>query len=156
MTDARRWPPFGSSRRNFPFNAGTRSPMDLLDSMERLFESSSSGPASIRVEEFVDGTDMVVRAEMPGLDPDQDIEVSIENGFLRIRAQREENEEHKDKDRYRSEFRYGSFRRDIVLPDGVKDEDIRATYADGVLDVRTPLPDSTKREGPRKLPITRA
>ena len=129
--------------------------MDLLDSMERLFESSSSGPSSIRVEEFVDGKDMVVRAEMPGLDPEKDIEVSIENGFLRISAHREEKEEHKEKDRYRSEFRYGSFRRDIVLPDGVRDEDIRASYADGVLDVRTPLPDDARREGPRKLPITR-
>ncbi len=129
--------------------------MDLLDSMERLFESSSSGPSSIRVEEFVDGKDMVVRAEMPGLDPEKDIEVSIENGFLRISAHREEKEEHKEKDRYRSEFRYGSFRRDIVLPDGVRDEDIRASYADGVLNVRTPLPDDARREGPRKLPITR-
>ncbi|MHA7239269.1 Hsp20/alpha crystallin family protein [Arthrobacter sp. TMS1-12-1] len=155
MTDVRRWPPFGSSRRSFPFNAGSRSPMELLDSMERLFESSSSGPASIRIEEFVDGKDMVVRAEMPGLDPEKDIEVSIENGFLRIHAEREEKEEHKGKDRYRSEFRYGSFRRDIVLPDGVRDEDIRASYVDGVLTVRTPLPDDTRREGPRKLPISR-
>ncbi|WP_241521765.1 Hsp20/alpha crystallin family protein [Arthrobacter pityocampae] len=129
--------------------------MDLLDSMERLFESSSSGPASIRVEEFVDGKDLVVRAEMPGLDPEKDIEVSIENGVLRISAHREEKEEHKEKDRYRSEFRYGSFRRDIALPDGVKDEDIQASYADGVLNVRAPLPDDAKHEGPRKLPVTR-
>ncbi|WP_394250036.1 Hsp20/alpha crystallin family protein [Arthrobacter pityocampae] len=155
MTDARRWPPFGPGRRNSPFNAGPRSPMDLLDSMERLFESSSSGPASIRVEEFVDGKDLVVRAEMPGLDPEKDIEVSIESGVLRISAHREEKEEHKEKNRYRTEFRYGSFRRDIALPDGVKDEDIQASYADGVLNVRAPLPDDSKHEGPRKLPITR-
>lgn len=152
MTDVQLWPSFG---RNFPFNAGSRSPLDLLDSMERLFESSSSGPASIRVEEFVDGKNLVVRAEMPGLDPEKDIEVSIENGVLRISAHREEKEEHKEKDRYRSEFRYGSFRRDIALPDGVKDEDIQASYTDGVLNVRTPLPDDAKHEGPRKLPVTR-
>ncbi|MFJ6003821.1 Hsp20/alpha crystallin family protein [Arthrobacter sp. NPDC092385] len=155
MSDVLRWSPFASSRRNSPFNTTMRSPLDLLDSVERLFDSSP-GPAAIRVEEFVDGKELVVRAEMPGVDPDKDIEVSIENAFLRIRAERQEKEERKDKGRFRSEFRYGSFQRDIQLPEGVKEEEIKATYTDGVLEVRTPLPDGTaKPEAPKKLPITR-
>ena len=127
-----------------------------MDSLDRLF-ASPSVPAPIRIEEFVDGKNLVVRAEMPGVDPDKDIEVTIDDGFLRIRAERQEKEEHKDKGRFRSEFRYGSFSRNIPLPDDVKEEDIKATYTDGVLEVRTPLPDEAARPAaPKKLPITRA
>lgn len=126
-----------------------------MDSLDRLFDSPSR-PAPIRIEEFVDGKDLVVRAEIPGVDPDKDIEITIDDGFLRIRAERQEKEEHKDKGRFRSEFRYGSFSRNIPLPDDVKEEDIKATYTDGVLEVRTPLPDEAARPAaPKKLPITR-
>jgi HSP20 family protein len=119
-----------------------------------MFESPAS-PAPIRVEEFVDDKTLVVRAEMPGVDPDKDIEVTMDDGFLRIRAERQEKEEHKDKGSYRSEFRYGSFSRNIPLPDGVKEEDIKATYTNGVLEVRTPLPEQAQPTEPKKLPITR-
>jgi HSP20 family protein len=126
-----------------------------MDSLDRLFDSPSM-PAPIRIEEFVDGKNLVVRAEIPGVDPDNDIEITIDDGFLRIRAERQEKEEHKDKGRFRSEFRYGSFSRNIPLPDDVKEEDIKATYTDGVLEVRTPLPEEAARPAaPKKLPITR-
>lgn len=154
MSDLLKWSPFSSSRRTSPFTAVLRSPSDLLDSVERMFESAA-GPAPIRVEEYVDGKTLVVRAEMPGVDPDKDIEVTMDEGYLRIRAERQEKEEHKEKGRYRSEFRYGSFSRNIPLPDGVKEEDIKATYTNGVLEVRAPLPDKAQATEPKKLPITR-
>lgn len=154
MSDLLKWSPFASSRRISPFSTVLTSPSELLDSMERLF-ASTDGPAPIRVEEFVDGKTLVVRAEMPGVDPDKDVEVTIEDGFLRIRAERQEKEEHKDNGRYRSEFRYGSFSRNIPLPDGVKEEDIKASYTNGVLEVRAPLPDEAQPTEPKKLPITR-
>ena len=117
---------------------------------------TTDGPAPIRVEEFLEGKNLVVRAEMPGVDPDKDIEVTMEDGLLRIRAERQEKEEHKDKGRFRSEFRYGSFSRNIPLPDGVKEEDIKATYTNGVLEVRAPVPDEAAQPAaPKKLPITR-
>jgi HSP20 family protein len=120
-----------------------------------MFETAA-GPAPIRVEEFVDDKTLVVRAELPGVDPDKDVEITIDNGYLRIHAERQEKEEHKDKGRFRSEFRYGSFSRSIPLPDGVKEDDIKATYNDGVLEVRTPLPeDAAQPQTPKKLPITR-
>lgn len=154
MSDLLKWSPFSSSRRTSPFTAVLRSPSDLLDSVERMFDSAA-GPAPIRVEEYVDGKTLVVRAEMPGVDPDKDIEVTMDEGYLRIRAERQEKEEHKEKGRYRSEFRYGSFSRNIPLPDGVKEEDIKATYTNGVLEVRAPLPDEAQATEPKKLPITR-
>lgn len=93
---------------------------------------------------------------MPGVDPDKDVEITIDDGYLRIRAERQEKEEHKDKGHFRSEFRYGPFSRSIPLPEGVKEEDIKASYNDGVLEVRTPLPDEAAQpEAPKKLPIKR-
>ncbi|HJW00952.1 MAG TPA: Hsp20/alpha crystallin family protein [Arthrobacter sp.] len=155
MSDLLRWSPFTTTRWTSPFNAVLRSPAEFLDSLDRMFDSAA-GTAPIRVEEFLDGKDLVVRAEMPGVDPDKDIEVTIDGGLLRIRAERQEKEEHKDKGRFRTEFRYGSFSRNIALPDGVKEADIKATYTNGVLEVRAPLPaEAAEPAAPKKLPITR-
>ncbi|MHA7303487.1 Hsp20/alpha crystallin family protein [Pseudarthrobacter sp. MDT1-22] len=155
MSDLLRWSPFATTRWTSPFNILLRSPSELMDSLDRMFESTT-GAAPIRVEELVDGQTLVVRAEMPGVDPDKDVEITLDDGYLRIRAERQEKEEHKDKGRFRSEFRYGSFSRSIPLPEGVKEEDIKATYTNGVLEVRTPLPEEAAQpEAPKKLPITR-
>ncbi|MBX7444871.1 MULTISPECIES: Hsp20/alpha crystallin family protein [unclassified Arthrobacter] len=154
MSDLLKRSPFATTRWTSPFNTILRSPAELLDSMERMFDSAA-GPVPIRVEEYVDGKTLVVRAEMPGVDPDKDIAVTMDDGFLRIRAERQEKEEHKDKGSYRSEFRYGSFSRNIPLPDGVKEEDIKATYTNGVLEVRAPLPSEAQPAEPKKLPISR-
>ena len=92
----------------------------------------------MRVEEYRDGDDVVVRAELPGIDPDQDVEVSVADGILHIEAHREEQSEQKEKDGYRSEFRYGSFSRSFVLPANTDEENVSASYNDGVLEVRLP------------------
>lgn len=156
MSDLLKWSPFASGRWSSPFDALLRSPSDLMDSLDRMLQSTSSGAAPIRVEEFVDGKTLVVRAELPGVDPGKDVEVTVTDGILKIRAERQEKEEHKDKDRFRSEFRYGSFSRSIPLPEGVKEEDIKASYADGVLEVRTPLPETAVQGSTsKKLNITR-
>ncbi|MBP1233048.1 HSP20 family protein [Arthrobacter sp. PvP102] len=156
MSDLRKWSPRAASRWTSPFDALLRSPLEFMDSLDRMFESTA-GTSPIRVEEFVDGKTLVVRAEMPGVDPDKDVEITIVDGTLRIHAERQEKEEHKDKNRYRSEFRYGSFSRSIPLPEGVKEDDIKASYTDGVLEVRTPLPEeaAAQAEAPKKLPISR-
>jgi HSP20 family protein len=126
-----------------------------MDAMDKVFQHDNQ-PMPIRVEEYLDGNTLVVRAEAPGLDPDADIDVSIVDGALQIKAERKETKEEKEKDSYRSEFRYGSFFRSLPLPADVKEEDITATYKDGVLEVRTPVPERelTESKG-RKLPITR-
>ncbi len=105
----------------------------------------------IRVGEF--GETFVVRAEVPRLDPEKDIDVSAVDGALQIRVERKEEN---GKDSYRSELRYGSFFRSLPLPQDVKEEDIKASYKDGVLEVRTPVPQSALAGSKRtKLPITR-
>lgn len=128
-----------------------RSPMDVI---ERLFEGDTSA-SGIRVEESVEGNTLVVRAEVPGVDPDKDISVSIVDGGLEIKAERREKSEQKDKNSYRSEFRYGSFVRRVALPDGVQQDDITASYKDGVLEVRTPVPTAAEQPTAKKIAISR-
>ncbi|ALU39683.1 heat-shock protein Hsp20 [Kocuria flava] len=131
-------------RRNF----------DALEPFRRLLEGDLS-PSWPRVEEFQDGNTQVIRAELPGIDPEQDVELTVVNDTLRLRAQRREQSEHKDKDSYRSEFRYGSFSRVLPLPAGCKEEDITATYTDGVLEVRAPMPERDEQQRTQKIEVTR-
>jgi HSP20 family protein len=112
-------------------------------------------PGWVRVEEFIDDDTLVVRAELPDIDPDKDVELSVTEGVLHIRAQREEKTEKREKDLYRSEFRYGSFVRNVTLPESVKDEDITASYKDGILEVRVPVPAGEEKAAVTKVPIAR-
>ncbi|HWF41430.1 MAG TPA: Hsp20/alpha crystallin family protein [Acidothermaceae bacterium] len=94
---------------------------------------------TIRVEELVEDDKLVIRAELPGIDPEKDVEVSISGGVLHIAATRSEKFEHKSHDELRSEFRYGSFTRSIVLPAGTYETEVVAKYADGILEIRLPV-----------------
>lgn len=72
----------------------------------------------LRIEETVEGEQLVVRAELPGIDPDKDVEISVQERILHIRAERRQETKEEAKGHYRSEFRYGSFARRIPLPEG--------------------------------------
>ena len=61
----------------------------------------------IRVEEYVDDDTLVIRAEIPGVDAEDDIEIDVDRGRLSIRAHREHREEARDDRSFRSEFHYG-------------------------------------------------
>ena len=108
----------------------------------------------LRVEEFRDNGDLVVRAELPDIDPDKDVEITTEGTLARIHAHRQQTSETKGKDGYRSEFRYGEFDREIALPPGTKAEDVKATYKDGILEVRIPCPPEESPTATR-VPISR-
>jgi HSP20 family molecular chaperone IbpA len=72
-----------------------------------------------------------VRAEIPGVQPDQDIDLTVRDGHLVIKAERSEKAEHNG----RSEFVYGSFVRTVALPSGADENDIKASYDNGILTV---------------------
>jgi HSP20 family protein len=97
----------------------------------------------------------VVKAEAPGIDPDNDVDITLAGSQLQITVRREEKSEHKDKEGYRSEFRFGTFSRTVSLPAPVNQEDIRASYTDGVLEVRVPLPEESAAGGARKVRVSR-
>lgn len=102
----------------------------------KQFESEVMKP---RVESFTDDGKLTVRIDLPGIDP-KDIEVSVTAGMLTIRAKREEKSEIKKRDFFKRELHYGAYERDIELPDGIKAEEIKAAYRDGVLELTAPLP----------------
>jgi HSP20 family molecular chaperone IbpA len=104
-----------------------------LETESAAMRSFGSAPY-IKVEDFVEDGNYVVRAEMPGVDPNKDIQIDVAGDVLTIHGERRE-EEH---DRNRSELRYGSFERSLPLPRGAKAEEIKATYVKGVLEVRVP------------------
>jgi HSP20 family protein len=109
----------------------------------------------LRVDEFQEDGMHVIKAEVPGIDPEHDVEVTVDNGVLHIMAEHRQEEKIDGKDYFRRELRYGSFRRDLPLPEGVTDADVKATYKDGMLEIRVPLPkvDDTKSAA-TKVPVT--
>lgn len=98
---------------------------------------------ALRVEERLDGDTLVIRAEMPGIDPDRDVDISVSDHTLHLRAHREQRREAEARGRVHSEFRYGSFSRSIPLPDGAGEEAVEASYRDGILEVRIPVTEAS-------------
>jgi HSP20 family protein len=103
----------------------------------------------MRVEDYVSEGQYVVRAELPGIDPEKDVEITVDDGVLTVKAERREEK----KEGGRSEFRYGSFTRSVTLPTGADEENVAASYRDGILEVRTPIKEATKAE-PKRIAIT--
>lgn len=104
----------------------------------------------VRVEDFTEDGTYVLRAEMPGIDPDKDVTLDIDDDVLTIHGERREEE----KDKQHHEFHYGAFTRSVRLPKDIDSDAIRATYTDGVLEVRVPT-----RQGdhePKRIPVERA
>lgn len=93
----------------------------------------------LRVEERLDDDMLVIRAEMPGIDPDRDVDISVSDHTLHLQAHREQRVESEARGRVHSEFRYGSFSRSIPLPEGAGEEAVEASYRDGILEVRIPV-----------------
>lgn len=109
--------------------------------------------AAIRVEEYEVDKNYVIRAELPGIDPDKDVELSVSGGVLRLMVHRQKESQTSDARHYRSEFRYGSFTRLVALPAGASDSDVEATYDDGILEVRIPMNGAQARE--RRIQISK-
>jgi HSP20 family protein len=87
---------------------------------------------------FVRDEDLVIRVELPGIDPATDVTVTVEDGNLAIRGERTPEEEPKEDAYYRLETLYGRFERIVPLPEGIDEGKIEATYRDGVLEVIMP------------------
>jgi HSP20 family molecular chaperone IbpA len=96
----------------------------------------------IRIEDFVEGDHYMVRAELAGIDPEKDVEVTVGSGYLTIRAERHDKTEGK----HRTEFRYGSFSRSLPLPGDANADDVKASYDHGILTVFVGLKAEKKDE----------
>jgi HSP20 family protein len=92
-----------------------------------------------RADVYEQNGNLVVKAELPGVDKN-DVDVAVEGGDLVIRGERREEHEIKEEDYYRMERSVGSFYRRLPLPEGIKADQVAASFADGVLEVRVPKP----------------
>ena len=131
----------------------------VANPMTEMLDWWESGPAFnlrglgslIRLEDYTEGEDYVVRAELPGIDPEKDVEVTVEGDILTIHGERQEEE----RDKNHSEFRYGSFSRSMRLPRSATTDEVKATYTDGVLEVRVHMR-KADQPTPTKIPVQRS
>jgi HSP20 family protein len=141
----------------------------LSDDMEQIFEDTFGARRFPRllhrleaterrwipdVEAFERKGEFVIRTDVPGLTKD-DVKVEISDGELVIQGERKQEKEQKEKDYYACERSYGAFYRSIPLPEGVKADDAKATFKDGVLEITMPAPKVPEKHG-RRLEIKSA
>lgn len=130
-----------------------RRPTPLADMMgwldtENLFGLSGLGLTPyVRLEDFIEDGAYVLRAEMPGIDPDKDVRIDVDGDVLTIHGERKEE----TRDRNHHELHYGSFSRSLTLPRHALSDQIKAEYRNGILELRVPL--SEDGQEPRRVPI---
>lgn len=178
QTNQQSSPGRGLARREqeHPFHLGT-SPFSFMrrfsEEMDRLFEDFGFGSRGMmpsferrpisafgemgrslwspQIETFEREGQLVIRADLPGMSKD-DVNVELtDEGIMLSGERRNENEERRE-GFYRSERSYGSFYRQIPLPEGVNAEDAQASFRDGVLEITIPAPQLQSRR--RRLEIT--
>ena len=96
--------------------------------------------------------ELIVTAELPGIDPDKDVEISVEDDILTIKGEKTEETEVSEDSRYVHERAHGTFMRRIPLPTGVDPDKVIAGYEKGILTVRVSLPEERTTE-PHHIPI---
>lgn len=97
--------------------------------------------AFIPVDEYREDGTLVIRASLPGIDPEKDVELTVSEGMLHIAVERREEETIEKRGYVRQELQHGSYERTLPLPEGVTDTDVEATYKDGILEIRVPSPE---------------
>lgn len=106
-----------------------------------LFRAAAAREANWapKVDVFERDNRLVTRVDLPGVKK-EDVTVEVTDGHLALSGERKRETEDKKDNVYRTEREHGSFYRAVALPEGVKVEDVKATFADGVLEVSVPLP----------------
>lgn len=120
----------------------------LFGDMTDWFEVDFPRPLpAIRVEDRITDKEYVLRAELPGLDPEKDVQITALNGVLTLKAERREESEALG----RTEFRYGMLHRALRLPASADETAITATYDKGILEITVPL--TTPETSGRQIPV---
>lgn len=103
------------------------------------------------IEVHQQSNELVIRAELPGIKKN-DVNVDVSDDEITISGERRQEQETERGGVYRSERRYGSFSRTIPLPEGAIGDQAKATFKDGVLEIRVPAPPEQVARG-RRLEI---
>jgi HSP20 family protein len=149
-----RWRPFGGSVARWePF----RDVSDIQQEVNRLFDSFFGRPAMQATERmwvppvdmYETKDDLHVSFELPGV-REKEVNVSITNDVLSVKGERKWDTEIKDEGYHRVERVYGKFERAVPLPMPVQADKVKATYRDGVLEIRLPKAEEVK---PKEIKI---
>ena len=142
-----RWRPFVSIERWDPF----RNMSDMQGEVNRLFDSFLGRPAAgaaerawvpvLDIHETKD--ELVLNFELPGV-TDKDVSLTITGDLLTLKGERTTNRDVKDETTYHAERVYGKFERSVQLPMPVQADKVKATYRDGVLEVKLPKVEEVK------------
>ena len=114
-----------------------------------FFSDSEALPKRPAIETRVEDGKLIISADLPGVDA-KNVDIKVVGDMLTIKGSREDKRETRKADYLRREIRYGAFERAIQLPEGVKAEDLKATYHDGVLELAAPMP---KEAQPKEVKI---
>lgn len=133
--------------------------IESLFGIDNLFKGFFEAPLGLSLfkgykepalDVYEKGSQLIVKAELPGMDK-KDINISVDNDVLTISGTRKIERELKKENYYHVERSYGSISRSIRLPEGVKEQDIKASYKDGVLTIT--LQKSEKVQHGKKIDI---
>lgn len=113
---------------------------EMQGMFDRVFgRELSTIPFRPTVDVVTEGDALVATLEIPGIVPEEDVEISVEDDTLIVTGQKTREQTVEEKDRHVYEREFGSFERHIPLPDGADIDAIAATYEKGVLTVRVPV-----------------
>lgn len=138
---------------------GMGSPFSMLrrfhEEMDRMFErmfggmpmsGSRRGLPSMMAEMGIQmpsvdvwetSEEVMVRVDLPGVPP-ENIEIYTTEDSVTIRAESQQEQEQKERGYYRTERRYGRFDRNVDLPANIKQDEAKATFKNGVLEIKLP------------------
>jgi HSP20 family protein len=143
MTTLVRWDPFREV-------ASLQNDMSRL--MSTVFGVGGNGESRTwipAVDAWETEDEIIYAFDLPGI-PEDKVAVEFDESSLTVSGERERKEEVSGDRMYRYERRFGTFSRAVGLPQGVSEEDINASFTDGVLEVRVPKPSQSK---PRRVPV---
>jgi HSP20 family protein len=132
MRSVTRWDPFADFHRHVDrlFDEGVARPW-------RFGPQTVAYEASFPVEVSETEDEIEVKASIPGVKPDE-VEITVQDDVLTIKAEHKDTTEEKKRDYYRREIRYGAFHRSMTLPVSVDSDKAEATYQNGILQLRLP------------------
>ena len=128
-------------------------PLTAQNQLERFLREafspvSGEGEVSTRiwappVDIYENGDNLVLKAELPGINPD-DVEIRVEDNTLYLKGERKFEKEVKEQNYHRVERSYGSFARSFSLPNSISAEKVKAEYKDGLLTLTMPKREEAK------------
>jgi HSP20 family protein len=112
--------------------------------VERWWPARDSGVGMPALDLYEEKDEVVAKVELPGLEK-EDIEIHVSDNLLTIKGEKKKEEETKRENYYKLERSYGSFSRTIDLPPGVQGDKARASFKNGVLEIRLPKSEEAKK-----------